>query len=227
MTSITPDENPAAMLSVSPIGVGPVFSPGAPLTTAEPTERSDAARNRRLLLDAAQELLHRHGVDALTMDALAKHAGVGKGTIFRRFGNRAGLMHALLDHSDQKFQAAFMFGPPPLGPGAPPVERLIAFGRARLRDIDIEGEIHRAAEVGEGADRYAGAPYNTLKAHVMMLLRQTAASGEIPLLADTLLAPLDARLVMAQLHGAGYSIDRIGDQWELLVRRMVPDRQLK
>ncbi|WP_280465483.1 TetR/AcrR family transcriptional regulator, partial [Nocardia brasiliensis] len=94
---------------------------GAPLPgTAEPTERADAARNRQLLLDAAQQLVREHDVDSLTMDALAKRAGVGKGTVFRRFGNRSGLLLALLDHSERKFQHAFMFGPPPLGPGAPP-----------------------------------------------------------------------------------------------------------
>ncbi|RJO75340.1 TetR/AcrR family transcriptional regulator [Nocardia panacis] len=202
--------------------MGPVFGPTTPLTTAAPTERSDAARNRQLLLDAAQQLVRADGVDALTMDALAKHAGVGKGTVFRRFGNRAGLLHALLDHSDRKFQAAFMFGPPPLGPGAPPVERLVAFGRARLSGIDIEGAMRRSAESGEGGARYTGAPYNTLKAHIMMLLRETPVHGDIPLLADILLAPLDSGLVMAQLATGSYTIEQIGDAWERVVRELAP-----
>ncbi|MBZ4281255.1 TetR/AcrR family transcriptional regulator, partial [Mycobacterium tuberculosis] len=74
----------------------------------EPGERADAARNRQLLLDAAQELVREHGVDSLTMDALARRPGVGKGTVFRRFGNRSGLLRALLDPSERKFQHGFM-----------------------------------------------------------------------------------------------------------------------
>ncbi|WP_378743137.1 TetR/AcrR family transcriptional regulator [Nocardia brasiliensis] len=195
---------------------------GAPLPGAsEPTERADAARNRQLLLDAAQQLVREQGVDGLTMDALAKRAGVGKGTVFRRFGSRSGLLMALLDHSERKSQESFMFGPPPLGPGAPPVERLVAFGRARVFDIDVEGELYRAAEIGEAGERYSGAPYVLLKTHVSMLLRQAGVSGEIPLLADGLLATLSAALIMHQMHAQGFSRDQIADNWEALVRHVV------
>jgi AcrR family transcriptional regulator len=175
---------------------------GAPLPgTSEPAERADAARNRRLLLDAAQQLVREHGVDSLTMDALAKRAGVGKGTVFRRFGSRSGLMLALLDHSEQKYQESFIFGPPPLGPP--------------------EGELHRAAELGEAGDRYSGAPYGLLRAHVAMLLRQADVPGEVPLVADWLLAMLGAALVMHQMHVLGYTREQIGDNWEDVVRRVV------
>jgi AcrR family transcriptional regulator len=54
------------------------------------------------------------------MDAVAAEAGVGKGTLFRRFGDRAGLAVALLDERERDLQAAVLSGPPPLGPGAPP-----------------------------------------------------------------------------------------------------------
>ncbi|GAA5085045.1 TetR/AcrR family transcriptional regulator [Nocardia iowensis] len=203
-------------------GERPLLGIGAPLPGAsEPTERADAARNRQLLLDAAQQLVREQGVDGLTMDALAKRAGVGKGTVFRRFGSRSGLLMALLDHSERKSQESFMFGPPPLGPGAPPVERLVAFGRARLLDIDVEGELYRAAEIGEAGDRYSGAPYILLKTHVSMLLRQAGVSGEIPLLADSLLATLSAALIMHQMHAQGFSRDQIGDNWEAFVRHVV------
>lgn len=191
-----------------------------PLADAEPVERADAARNRKLLLDAASELVQQSGADALTMDALAKHAGVGKGTVFRRFGNRAGLMYALLDESDRKLQAAYMFGAPPLGPGAPPLERLLAFGRARLSFTEIEGDVLRAAT--DKPARYSGAPYNIAKTHVSMLLRQAGAVGEISLLADSLLAPLDAALVLHQIRVSGFGLQQVGDNWEALVRRVVP-----
>ncbi|MFI6365910.1 TetR/AcrR family transcriptional regulator [Nocardia sp. NPDC050630] len=197
----------------------PLLGIGAPLPGNH--ERADAARNRQLLLDAAQEIVREQGVDGLTMDALAKRAGVGKGTVFRRFGSRSGLLRALLDHAERKFQEEFMFGPPPLGPGAAPVERLVAFGRARLLDIEVAGELHRAAEIGEAGDRFTGPPYGLLRAHVTMLLRQARIDGDVVLVADGLLGLLGAALVMHQMHVLGYDRCRIGDNWEAFVRRVV------
>ncbi|GAB4584186.1 TetR/AcrR family transcriptional regulator [Nocardia sp. IFM 10818] len=193
---------------------------GLPLADGEAPERADAARNRKLLLDAASELVRRHGANAVTMDAVARQAGVGKGTVFRRFGSRAGLMNALLDASDRELQGAYMFGPPPLGPGAPALERLVAFGRARLSYTEIEGDVLRAAT--DLPQRYSGAPYAVMKTHVSMLLRQAGAPGDIALLADTLLASLEAGLVLHQMRELGYSRTQIGDSWEALVRRVVP-----
>src|SRR5689334_23638011 len=86
-----------------------------PILGQQPRERSDAARNRDAVLCAAQQLIDRCGVDAVTMDAVADAAGVGKGTVFRRFGNRAGLMARLLDESEAAWQGLVISGPPPLG----------------------------------------------------------------------------------------------------------------
>ena len=94
-----------------------------------PRERADAARNRVKVLAAAEELFARHGPDCVSMEAIAAAAGVGKGTLFRRFGDRAGLARALLDDRERRLQDDMIRGEPPLGPGAPPCERLIAFGR--------------------------------------------------------------------------------------------------
>ena len=73
-------------------------------------ERLDAARNRSLLLRTALEMVSERGAEALTMDDLARRAGVGKGTVFRRFGSRAGVMRALLDHAERDFQEGYMAG---------------------------------------------------------------------------------------------------------------------
>ena len=118
----------------------PVLSLGAP-----PAERADAVRNRRHLLASAREMLAEEGADKLTMDALAERAGLGKGTVFRRFGSRAGIFHALLDDDERAFQEQVLSGPPPLGPGAAPVDRLIAYGRARVAFLIEHREIARAA----------------------------------------------------------------------------------
>ncbi|MBF6454123.1 TetR/AcrR family transcriptional regulator [Nocardia cyriacigeorgica] len=100
------------------------------MTDRRPAERADAARNRRAILDATRALLTEHGAEAITMDRVAAAAGVGKGTIFHRFGNRAGLLHEMVAESALTLMNAVKDGPPPLGPGAPAGERLIAFFEA-------------------------------------------------------------------------------------------------
>jgi AcrR family transcriptional regulator len=55
---------------------------------------ADAARNRLHLLASAREMLAEQGADKLTMDGLAERAGLGKGTVFRRFRTRAGIFQA-------------------------------------------------------------------------------------------------------------------------------------
>ncbi|MFJ1766012.1 TetR/AcrR family transcriptional regulator [Amycolatopsis sp. NPDC088138] len=61
------------------------------------------------------------------MDRVAQAAGVGKGTVFHRFGNREGLMRAVVEERVRALSSALESEPPPLGPGAPPAERLAAF----------------------------------------------------------------------------------------------------
>ncbi|NUS42509.1 MAG: TetR/AcrR family transcriptional regulator [Mycobacteriaceae bacterium] len=185
---------------------------------AAPEERSDAARNRARLLDTAAQLVAEHGPCALTMDELARRAGVGKGTVFRRFGSRAGLMRALLDHSERELQAAFLSGPPPLGPGAGPVDRLVAFGRACLEVTLIEGDLQAAAQPG----RYTHVVYSTHVAHVAMLLRQAGAPGDPRLMAESLLATIEAPLVLHQMRDLNAPLPRIAQSWETLVRALLP-----
>jgi AcrR family transcriptional regulator len=110
-----------------------------------PSERCDAAANRKRILAAARALFAERGVDGTSMDAVAAAAGVGKGTLFRRFGDRAGLIDALLDDAMAEFQDGFLSGPPPLGPGATPSVRLAAFLDELLRLIDAQLDFALAA----------------------------------------------------------------------------------
>lgn len=191
-----------------------------PLADADDTERCDAARNRERLLDAAALLVAEHGADGVSMDAVAARAGVGKGTVFRRFGSRAGLMAALLDHSEREFQQACLSGPPPLGPGAPPLDRLVAFGRARIGLVEIQGEVLRAAEATVGS-RYSAPARQVSLVHIEWLLREAEVTGDTRLLAESLLASLEAALVLHLWRDRGYPLDRLGDNWAELVRRIV------
>lgn len=57
--------------------------------------RVDAVRNQNLIVQVAGDLFCRHG-PGVSMDAIASAAGVGKGTLFRRFGDRDGLIRAVV-----------------------------------------------------------------------------------------------------------------------------------
>jgi AcrR family transcriptional regulator len=191
---------------------------GLPVSDSTPSERGDAARNRALLLDAARRLISEYGAEAVTMDDVATAAGVGKGTLFRRFGSRAGLMIVLLDEDEKVEQQAFMFGPPPLGPGAPPLERLLAYGRERLRfSWD-----HRALLSDAGRDpqtRY-NAPSTLHHTHVRMLLDAAGTTGDLDAQAEALLALLDADTVTHQVIDLRRSLEVQGDAWEIVARKL-------
>jgi AcrR family transcriptional regulator len=188
------------------------------VTDAAPQERGDAARNRVLLLEAARRLIAEHGAEAVTMDDIANAAGVGKGTVFRRFGNRAGLMMVLLDEDERASQQAFLFGPPPLGPDAPPLERLIAFGRQRLRFTHTHHEL--LSSVNRDPQSRNGAPAMVLRRHVLVLLSGAGTTGDLGAQADALLALLDTDYVAHQITDRGLTLDHLGDAWESLARKL-------
>lgn len=181
-------------------------------------ERGDAARNRALLLKAARNLVAERGADAVTTDDIAAAAGVGKGTLFRRFGSRAGLMMVLLDEDEQAVQQAFLFGPPPLGPGAPPTDRLIAFGRERIRFAHDHCELLSAAN-RDPQNRH-NAPTMVLRTHVRMLLKAADSTGDLDAQTDALLALLDVDYVEHQLAEGGHTLATLGDAWESLARKL-------
>ena len=188
-----------------------------PLLRTPRPERSDAARNREALLVAARRMVEQEGVEALTMEALAREAGVGKGTVFRRFGSRAGLMAALLNHSETRFQTLVMAGPPPLGPGAPARDRLQAFGRTRL-DYNLRA-VRLIEAAGRPGRRSLAASFGEL--HVAHLLRELQVRGDLAFLAKALVAPLDAVVVEDAVRLDGFPVDRFVAGWDDLVQRVV------
>jgi polyketide synthase 12 len=192
---------------------------------APPAERADAARNRLHLLTTAREMLAEQGQDRLTMDGLAQRAGLGKGTVFRRFGTRAGIFQALLDDDELTFQQGVLSGPPPLGPGASPLERLIAYGRARAGFMVGHREIARAALDGSQPVP-VGHRTPMSQVHIRVLLGQLSLDGvDLDMLTVQLAAALDGPVLLYlssdELTDAVDELDeRIGQAWQDLVQRV-------
>ncbi len=162
-----------------------------PLLGEERPERADAAANREKVLAAAAALFARCGPANVSMDAVAAEAGVGKGTLFRRFGDRASLVRALLSEREAVFQERIIRGEPPLGPGAPARERLIAFGAAYLAFLEEYAELLKQAE-GSHEAYLASGVYAFYRSHVTLLLREAGLGERADYLADVVLLPLAA-----------------------------------
>jgi AcrR family transcriptional regulator len=73
-------------------------------SSAERPLRADAERNRRRLLDAADELLAEKGL-SVGLDEIARHAGVGVATAYRRFPDKALLVDTLLEERVERIAA--------------------------------------------------------------------------------------------------------------------------
>jgi AcrR family transcriptional regulator len=171
------------------------------------TERADAARNRVKILFSARQLFEERGLANVSMDDIAIHAGVGKGTLFRRFGDRASLAHALLHDTEVEFQEAIIRGAPPLGPGAPPCERIIAFGEAFI-DLWMERSDLLVA-IQSGPRWLNSSIYGGYRTHLAYLISQAAPDQDAEFAADALLQVLRAEVLHHLVADRGMSAERL------------------
>ncbi|WP_199806285.1 TetR/AcrR family transcriptional regulator [Streptomyces sp. MUSC 125] len=177
------------------------------LRTPPPKEQARSARNRAAVLDAAARLFAEHGVEAVSMDQVAEAAGVGKGTLYRRFGDKSGLAGALLDTRERVLQEAILYGPPPLGPGAAAEERLTAFVDAYVDYLLENLALIRTSETAAVGARYRIGAYRFWHRHTAILLGTTPDPEHT---AHALLAALAAEHVAALLPELGEQRIRAG-----------------
>jgi AcrR family transcriptional regulator len=189
-------------------------------------ERADAARNRRAILLATEELLTQFRPEDISMEQVAATAGVGKGTVFHRFGNRMSLMLALMEERALALHDAVTTGPPPLGPGAAPRERLLAFLDGVV-DVVARNKgllaalghavttTHKPAE-----DRHKAHPvYQFWHGHITTLIAEERPGMDAELLAHILLAALQSDPILRLLErGEGR---RLADSLQTLVAALL------
>lgn len=192
------------------------------------TERSDAARNRRIILRTARALFEARGVTCVTMEEIARESGVGKGTLYRRFPNKGMLCQALLDDPTRRFQSETLEG---TGRPACPLEKLDLF-LERLVDFTEENLdlLYGGNEPLCGSDRlarFAHPAYDWRRWTVLGLLRTASREGmieetlDLEYLASALLAPLDIDLFYHQRRVLNLSPRRIVQGIQSLVPHQI------
>jgi AcrR family transcriptional regulator len=199
------------------------MSPLMPIEQLRPAGgavRADAARNRARALEAAARLFAEQGVENVSMDAIADAAQVGKGTLYRRFGDRAGLALALLDERERELQDLVLRGPPPLGPGAPPGERLAAFLEALADHLDRHLDLLTCSQTAAPGARFRGRLYASYHQHAAMLLRAARPDLDADHMAHALLASLSADLHRHLRRERGVELARIKAGLRDLVRAL-------
>lgn len=180
--------------------------------------RSDAVKNRELLLETASTLFADKGVDNVSMTEIAQEARVGKGTLYRHFNNKAELCHALLDHDMQSLQNATLER---LGKREAPCQLLRWFLAEVVRFVTRnEALLFEASETGD---------FITLEfpAHlwwrqtIQGLLNQLMLDGDLDYLSDVFYVLIDVNTIYFQRHFLHYDVDRIIDGLFHTVDRLV------
>ncbi len=129
---------------------------------------------------------------AVQIRDIAAAAGVGTGTVYRRFGGKAELLQAVIAGEEHELQEAVLRGEPPLGPDAPPAARAVGFlaALAALTERNLGVLLATDAEppgwIGTGA--YAGWRHHL--SNLLAEVRTDLVLEDRGWYADALLAPL-------------------------------------
>lgn len=195
-------------------------------------ERRDAAESRRKVLDAARRLFEERGVDSVSMHEIGRVAGVGQGTLYRRFEHKGALCSALLGEEIENFQSESQRR---IGSRGSALGRLKWFlGRlARFNDENapLLGAVRDAAGGGRRVEMHRNPFYEGLRGRVSDLLGEALEGGEIQAgldvecVADTLLAALNIDLYLYQRRELEMSRERIVESLRFMVNSLrVPGR---
>jgi AcrR family transcriptional regulator len=206
----------------NPVGVG-VSRSGLPALgeywPERGEERRDAAERRHHILSVARSLFDQSGVERVSMHEIARTAGVGQGTLYRRFEHKGALCSELLYESIRRFSEGFRErveeGGLSGGTALEGLSELLA-GIVRFNEENaaLLGAIRTSGGERDPAAQYRGPFYRWLRAVVATLLSRAVEGGEIPdvdteSLPDAILAPLNIDLYLFQRHDLGLEPDHI------------------
>ncbi len=200
---------------------------------APPPERRDAAEHRRHILDVARRLFAERGVDDVSMQGIARAAGVGQGTLYRRYAHKGKLCMALLGENVARAEDELRTYLASCAPSTSAraqldyvLSRHVAFNEenapllSAMFEAEASGANRRAAHYdnrhydNRRASRYDNPFYQAQHETVETLLQRAVTRGELPSLdtayvADAILASLAIDLYIHQRTRQGYTPERI------------------
>src|SRR5271170_7371218 len=137
--------------------------------------RADAVRNRERVLEAAKAVFSAGGPDA-SLEAVARRAGVGIGTLYRHFPTREALFEAVYRHEvEQLIDLAEQ-----LKTDVAPVEALRRWLRSNVEFVATKkGMAAALALAAPGSSELSAYSFERLTQAVGLLLERAAAAGEI------------------------------------------------
>lgn len=187
-------------------------------------ERRDAAESRGKILDAARALFSERGVEAVSMYEIGRAAGVGQGTVYRRYEHKGALCMALLRESADLFAEKTRKWLETTEEPAPGqlkylISQLVYFNE---ENAPLLGAIRDAAGGERRSEMYSNPFYGWLRATVATLLQRGVDQGELPTLdveylSDAVLAPLNIDLYLFQRQELGMSPERIASSLQKLL----------
>lgn len=180
-------------------------------------ERADAAKNRQRILRAVRQLLGETPFEDIKMQDIAKAAGVGQGTLYRRFANKGELSEALFAEDMVRFREETESYLEQRAGTIPALARLEWLVARKVRFIDAHLPLFLASHESAGADRfecYKRDHHLWMVAWVGKLLREAQAKGETNLgdvvfATDALLAAFSPPLLAYQRRELGFSLERV------------------
>lgn len=180
--------------------------------------RADAVRNRRLLLDTAQGLFDKHGIEDVTMSAIAKEAGVGKGTLYRHFEDKVAVCHALLDEDMRDFQQATLEQIRSCDDAFDSLQWFLE--KAVAYTVDHNALLIEAANQG-GVDMLNHPAHIWWRQTIVGLLARLDLDLDTSYVADMLYVMLDAQTIRFQRQVQGYDAERIVSGLHMALWRLV------
>lgn len=193
----------------------PVSQRGLPIAGSTPPVRADARRNRARVLEAAERLFAERGVAAVSMDDVVTAAGVGKGTLYRSFGDKAGLAAALLDERERAIQARLL---DPAGAAGDPGERAVQFVTDYFDYVADHLDLVEMSQAAGG--RHRTGSHQVWQLHLTWLLRD-AGAADPEIRAGVLLAALSAEQVRHWLSTEGRAREDVRDALSALAATLV------
>jgi AcrR family transcriptional regulator len=170
--------------------------------------RADAVRNRERVLEAAKAVFSAGGPDA-SLEAVAKRAGVGIGTLYRHFPTREALFEAVYRREVQQLSELAEH----LKSEAEPVDALRRWLRSNVEFVATKkGMLAALALTVHGSSELYAHTFDRLTSAVGALLERAIAAGEIR-------ADISAEDLLRALVGMCYMRDRPG--WQKSVLRLV------